>query len=536
MTIDKIRIQNFKIFKQFEMDFNPDLNILVGNNGSGKSTILEAINLALTGYYHGKPAKTELSQDMFNKNSVDKYIKGVKDHTSPELPAIVIELYMSNIPSIYSGTNNSLKTDSMGIRYTIEFDEDYKDEYSEVLKQDSVKSLPIEYYTCVWESFAEKAITYRSVPTKTSYIDSSSYRYQNGFDVYISKIMKNLMSPHQEVQIMQAHRKMKESFMENESIRDINENIRNSLSGPLSKVSISVELGTKSAWETSLVTQLDDISFDNIGKGNQCILKTEMALLVNIEPDSSNVILIEEPENHLSYSNMNELIDLIASESEPHQTIITTHSSFVINRLGLGNIHILSSDGNVTKLNNLDPDGFFKKRSGYDTLRIVLSRKVILVEGDSDDLIVQKAYKNKYGRLPITDGVDVITVGTTFARFLEIAKCVKVKVNVALDNDGKTDSIRKKYEPYQQYDNIKVFYADQKACTPDYNNNTLEPEMIRANGVELMNSILGVNKSNFDSLAKYMIGNKVECALKIFDSNLEMNFPDYILKAIEFDE
>lgn len=50
MAIEKVIIQNFKKFKNpFEIKFNEHINLLVGDNESGKSTILEAIHVALTG-------------------------------------------------------------------------------------------------------------------------------------------------------------------------------------------------------------------------------------------------------------------------------------------------------------------------------------------------------------------------------------------------------------------------------------------------------------------------------------------------------
>ena len=52
MAIEKVIIQNFKKFKDpFEIKFNENINLLVGDNESGKSTILEAIHVALTGIY-----------------------------------------------------------------------------------------------------------------------------------------------------------------------------------------------------------------------------------------------------------------------------------------------------------------------------------------------------------------------------------------------------------------------------------------------------------------------------------------------------
>lgn len=55
MAIEKVIIQNFKKFKDpFEIKFNENINLLVGDNESGKSTILEAIHVALTGIYAGR--------------------------------------------------------------------------------------------------------------------------------------------------------------------------------------------------------------------------------------------------------------------------------------------------------------------------------------------------------------------------------------------------------------------------------------------------------------------------------------------------
>lgn len=63
MYISKIYIENFKLFKgSFGLELNQGINILVGNNDVGKSTIIEAIHLALTGFYNGKYLKNELSQ------------------------------------------------------------------------------------------------------------------------------------------------------------------------------------------------------------------------------------------------------------------------------------------------------------------------------------------------------------------------------------------------------------------------------------------------------------------------------------------
>ena len=48
MYINKLIIHNFKGFKHFEMDFSDNVNVIVGNNNEGKTTIFEAIQRTST--------------------------------------------------------------------------------------------------------------------------------------------------------------------------------------------------------------------------------------------------------------------------------------------------------------------------------------------------------------------------------------------------------------------------------------------------------------------------------------------------------
>lgn len=50
MIIEKMKIKNFKRFKgEVEINYNSDFNVIIGNNESGKSSILQAIDLVLSG-------------------------------------------------------------------------------------------------------------------------------------------------------------------------------------------------------------------------------------------------------------------------------------------------------------------------------------------------------------------------------------------------------------------------------------------------------------------------------------------------------
>jgi len=266
MAIDRLKIHNFKCFKDFDLQLNTGLNILVGNNDSGKSTILEAIHLALTGLYGGRNVRNELSQYLFNKEVVKEYLNSVKDGKPIDLPNMFIEIYFSgSIDPNFEGNGNTEGLNSVeGIRFEAYYDDKYAVEYSKAVASKDLITLPIEYYDVRWMTFARQQTTIRNIPIKSAMIDSAQYRYQNGSDVYISRIVKDLLEAEEIVSIAQAHRKMKNEFINDSSIVAINKRISEESSMTDGKVSLSVDLGTKNAWENSLVTQLNDVPFGYI--------------------------------------------------------------------------------------------------------------------------------------------------------------------------------------------------------------------------------------------------------------------------------
>ena len=545
MFIRKVKIHNFKCYRDFEITLEEGLNIVVGDNEAGKSTILEAINLALTGIISGKSIWNEISQYIFNKEAVDEYI--VSLGTAPiALPYITIEIFFGGDenPLMNGDANSDRDNSAEGFCFKIAFNDKYVDEYEALVQQSNVKSLPIEYYDITWTTFARDAITTRGIPYKSSLIDSSEYRYQSGNDLYLSRIIKGSLEPEDITSIAQAHRKMRDTFINDPSIEAINNKINQDASLTDKKIALSVELVTKNAWENSLVTQLDEIPFHYVGKGEQCVVKTELALAKRTSQNAS-IILLEEPENHLSHTRLNQLIKCISEQYAEKQILISTHSSFVANKLGLRKVMLLENL-KIIKFSELSVDtyNFFKKVAGYDTLRMILCKKAILCEGDSDELVIQKAYMQlNDGRLPIEDGIEGISVGVSFLRFLEIADCIQTKIAVVTDNDGDLAAINKKYENYigaNQKDYIKICVDDVvdtgtlKIGNNDYNYNTLEPKLLKANGLDKLNRILGTDYTDEDDLRKFMKHNKTECGLKIFESTEQIEIPEYILEAIRW--
>lgn len=537
MHIQKVLIENYKFFNgRFELPLSKDVNIIVGNNEAGKSTIIEAIHICLSGLLNGRHIKNNLSQYLFNNVIEKNYLESLKTTTKLPPPTITLEVYLEDGPALFEGNNNILRTNASGISFKIEFDIDFQSQYEKLIDSpNEILSIPIEYYKVTWRSFARDGLTSQSIPFKSAIIDSSATRFQNGSDIYISRIVRDELDNEQKVQISQAYRNLKEKFKEDPAVIGINSKITSLADISDKDVKIGVNLATKDAWEFGLTTFIDDIPFQNIGKGEQCIIKTNLSL-GNRTAKNAGIILIEEPENHLSHTKLNQFIKGITNKSEEKQVVITTHDNFVANKLGLNNL-ILLNNQKVTKIDKLEEDtqDFFQKLPGYQTLRMVLAKKAILVEGDSDELIIQKAFmkKNK-GYLPIENGIDVISVKLTFKRFLYIARKLDLPVAVVTDNDGNYNkNIEIKYKEFFGVSNIKIF-ADKRE---EYN--TLEPQFVEANKhqLDVLCAEIGIDPIKYhdiESISKKMETMKTEWALKIFKSKLDFEFPEYINKVVEW--
>ena len=151
------------------------------------------------------------------------------------------------------------------------------------------------------------------------------------------------------------------------------------------------------------------------------------------------IVMIEEPENHLSHTSLRILLDRIESlASDEQQLFISTHSTYVLNRLGLDALHLLNRN-QASKITALSPETvrYFQRLPGYDTLRLALAKKVVLVEGPSDEIIFERVFRDQFGQGPMEAGIDVVSMrGLALARCLELCQAIDKPVAVMRDNDG----------------------------------------------------------------------------------------------------
>ncbi len=532
--IEKVCIRNYRLFKLFDLSFRPGVNVIVGDNASGKSTLLEAIAIALTGRLQGRPLAYEFSPHLVNLDATQAFVRDARagGEKPPEAPEIIIDLFLSAEEEAepLRGTNNVLNEDACGVRVRAALSPDFEDEYRAfVASAADVRLVPTEYYRIEWLGFSGNAITTRSIPVSASIIDSGAFRPQGGADHYLQQILRENLDARDRVELSREYRGLREKFNEQQAVKNINDHL-STLGGNVTdkKLSLSIDLSQRFTWETGLTAHLDELPFALVGKGEQTSLRTMLALGKNADAEA-RVILIEEPETNLSHASLRRLLSRIDAQCAGKQVIVATHSSFVLNKLGLGNLVLLGS-GAAMRLSDLSPETteYFKKIPGYDTLRLVLASKCILVEGPSDELIVQRAFQDLHGRLPLDAGIDVISVrGLSFKRFCELANGLRRPVVVVTDNDGAgVAEVRERYEGTP-----KSQFVDVHVGAPEFGL-TLEPQIAAANDLGLLNEVLATSCTSKEELVAHMLRDKTGAALAIFESAKAITMPEYVRSAI----
>lgn len=89
MRLNKIALKNFRCFDTLEIDLHPELTVLVAENGQGKSTILDAIRIALWPYVGSFDLARTAFNDPGNALTIDdiRLVKLGEEDMARQLPA-----------------------------------------------------------------------------------------------------------------------------------------------------------------------------------------------------------------------------------------------------------------------------------------------------------------------------------------------------------------------------------------------------------------------------------------------------------------
>lgn len=512
-TIGRVKIKNFKRFKSLDISFNKDINILIGDNESGKSTILQAIDFVTSGSRY--KVEQEGLERLFNIDCISEF---QANRSYENLPILKIELYLEGIDNYnVSGKNNSETTLLEGIKLECKPDENYRDEIQSILSApDSI--FPFEFYTIEFNTFANTPYNGHKKYINGLFMDQSLMGVEYAMREYVRDIYRANLTLTERAKNNLEYRKLKADFQQ-QTLAAYNEKF--------SDATLSVKDTIKSSLETDISLSEGGIDIENKGRGHQCFVKAKLAL--SRQESNIDFVLMEEPENHLSHINMGKLIQLV-STTTGRQLFISTHSDMICSRLNLKKVIMLNSnDQSIATLSSLNDETakFFMKAPNYNLLQFVLSKKVILVEGNVEYMLIERFFEKHLQASVVQQNVHIISVGgLSFKRYLEVAQHLNIKTAIITDNDKDYNvKVDRRYNSFVS-DSIKVFSdTDNERFTFEvcfYKDNT-----------EICDTLFKDKKGEAETL-EYMLNNKTSCAFDIMECGEDYTIPQYIKSAIEW--
>lgn len=294
------------------------------------------------------------------------------------------------------------------------------------------------------------------------------------------------------------------------------ESIKKELTTYLDKVSLSnpselnsIDFNFSSPEVSEILKKLSIVYGENpvsierngLGKNNLLFISLVLSHLASQTDDKTKlafrVIGIEEPEAHLhphlqthlakNLSKVNKA-EIEKGEKKDTQIIITSHSTNITTSIDLNNLVILYKDnGNINYHYILD--GFSDKKEGQDHIKYLkkyldvtnssmfYARRLLLVEGISEQILVPLFFEIYYKKTLESIGANIINVnGVAFKHFLEIIKngyFIKCGVLTDKDKDKKTEKRAEKLKEHYKVNNNVI--------AVEINEDTFEKELIEFN-------------------------------------------------------
>ena len=403
-NILNIIFDNYKCFsKRTELRGIKPINIIIGKNNIGKSSVLDIIEMMYepvmkwnnnnTNIYVEKELNESVIRRVFNEGSSGGGIRGnhydfgrryigeifrfkIRSEKNYSEKAIIKTDLAEDLEEVYSIYQNRYREYWSMLSNIIEFKKDFKVKriYAErnILPEEDNNIFNIDGYG----NGVSNAIN--------SYLNKSKY------DENIVK--KNMLE------------KLNEIMGEDAEFEDI--------------TTQQIEIDGKTKWEIFLKEKNKErVALSKSGSG----LKTILLILIytillpkieNLNSLSKYIFLFEELENNLHPSLERRLLKYIEDVSNDGATIfLTTHSSTMLdgfqNKENVQLFHIIKENEDVT-IKNLDD--FYKKSGCLDDLGIkasdiLQSNGIIWVEGPSDRIYVNK-WIELWSDCKITEGMD----------------------------------------------------------------------------------------------------------------------------------
>lgn len=354
-----------------------------------------------------------------------------------------------------------------------------------------------------------------------------------------------------------------------------NVDIRSELPNEIERLFQSLKLWVGDPDEDDYKGRIWELS---LGGANLIYLSLKLLEYQKVQTDKiANFLLIEEPEAHIHTHIQRTLFSKLSDKKT--QVIVSTHSTHISSVSKIGSINVLSRSNKKADVyhpsKNLSRKELKSAERFLDAVRsnLLFAKGVILVEGDTEQILIPALFKEIFGLSLDEIGVSLINVGSTgFKNLGNLFHADRIQKNCAiltdldeslviLPSDPNTDTpVEKHYRAAQKSGadrkaSLTKFIHGNPFLKPFYSKYTFEVDFfLESNSHEFITSLLRVykNQANIDT-SKLKLESpdfriagaealrlaekfgKGWFALQLSESlSYNTNIPLYIMKAVKF--
>lgn len=499
MYLSKVILKNFRKFKYLEVPFKDGLNVLIGENDSGKTTIIDAIRIALgtqsNEYYkleerdfNDRNEELIIECDFkFREREENKASHFVEWITFDENQNPVLKIKIKAVIE-KNRIKRKILAGEEGVESNFDLLDDLRVTYLKPLR-DADNELIAKRNSRLSQILRNHSL-FLDKEKNHPFIEKVK-KFNDSVNEYFEKEGKNI------IEIINKHL---DDFLGKERKGDYNTSI-NITENDL--ISILNSLNLK-------------VSENKVGLGtlNQLYMALELLLFSSeIENNILNLCLIEEIEAHLHPQAQLRTIKHLQDEiNEDKQLILTTHSVTLASSIKLENLVLCKNDkvyplgSEYTKLSKEDYK-FLEIFLDLTKSNLFFAKGVIFVEGDAENILVP-TIAEIIGKPLYKYGVSVVNLGSlAFPRYSKIflrkdeSEILDIPVAIITDLDvkekSKTQGFVLKKEVIEKLNKI-IEKNDKNKNLNDFENSIyLDQKEIKKE----MREILCIN-SLFDGMGK----------------------------------